>query len=441
MKQLDLFLPRVPLLPPPQPVAEDDMISGDLFQTIHQLKKLGRGAKRIAQILELDKGTVRKYLRMAEMPTYERKSPVHRSLEGLEEWLKQRAPEVGFNGQTLHREALTKGFIGSYSTIKRFLRPIREQERIASEATIRFETSPGQQAQVDWGSALVWIGEQRVRAHFFVMVMGYSRRLFARAYLNERRHNVIDGHQQAFTWFEGYPREILYDNARTMIMTEKPAEDRLNKVFKDFADHHGFAVRFCRPYRPRTKGKVESGVKYLKRSFLKGRRFLSLDDLNACLEEWVVSVADQRIHGTTHVSPMSRWPQEKAALLPLSQIKPWQPDLNHSRRVANDCRVTVATNRYPVEPSEVGRKVQVQVAEGKVLIMNDSSAVIGEHDQLLGRFQEAPVPQDLADRMPRKTPSPDPMSPPKHDPRWPEPEVEVRDLAVYDRVAGVQEAA
>ncbi len=441
MNILDFLGPRVPLLPPPQPVVEDVMISGDIFKTIHVLKKSGLGIKTIARRLDLDPGTVRKYLTQTDIQPYSRDCPAKNSLTEFEEWLRARAPEVMFNGKVLFREAREQGFSGSYSIIKRFLKPIREQERVATEATIRFETPPGLQGQVDWGSSTIWLGENRRRVHFFVLVLGFSRRMFVRAYLNEKRHNVIDGHQRAFAWYGGYPKELLYDNARTMVMTERPPAERLNKVFEDFARHHGFEVRFCRPYRPRTKGKVESGVKYVKRNFLAGRRFRDLDDLNASLEQWMREEADMRIHGTTHVTPMSRWAEESAALIPLSVVRPWQPDLEHIRRVANDSRITIETNRYPVAPSAIGKTVSVHVEAGKIEIRNEAGEAVGSHEQLHGRYQEAPMPKEFRALLVEVAKKAECSDLPRHDPRWPEDDVQVRSLSVYDEVAGIKEVA
>lgn len=439
MNLLEILGPHVPLLPPPLVVAEDSMITRDVLEQIKSLKALGWGVGRIGRELDLDKKTVRKYLRLADIVPYSRQEPVHRSLLSLEPWLSPRAREVGFNATVLFQEARERGFTGCYEVVKRFVRPLRESVALAAEATVRFETPPGQQGQVDWGTALVFLGEARVRLHFFVMVLGFSRRMFARGYDGERRHYLLDAHQRAFTWFGGYPKELLYDNARTMVMTERPEEGRLNKVFKDFADHFGFEPRFCRPYRPRTKGKVESGVKYLKRNFLAGRRFRDLAHLNAELERWLLQIADTRIHGTTHEAPAVRFEREKGALNPLSAVRPWQPDLDHQRKVANDGRVDLATNRYPVPLEAVGQRVKVVVTQGEVIIRNQLGD-LARHPQLTGRFQQAPCPPEF-----HKVP-PDPAKtakdqPPRHDPRWPGDDVEVRDLRLYDQVAEQQEVA
>lgn len=438
MKLLEWKGQSVPLLPPPPvAVAEVTMITQDIFRRIKELKSQGWGTRRIARKLDLDRNTIKAYLGQEEFVPYSRQGGKHPSLGELEEWLRARTPEVGFNAKVLFREAQMKGYLGGYETIKRFVRPLREAMEKAAEASVRFETDPGQQGQVDWGSAKVFFLTGPIRVHFFVMVLGFSRRLFARGYEDERRKHLIDGHLRAFEWFGGYPRELLYDNARTMVMTERPEEGRLNKVFKDFADHYGFEPRFCAPYRPRTKGKVESGVKYLKRNFLAGRVFRDLAHLNAELEIWLTEVADKRIHGTTHVAPAVRFEEERQALHPIRGARPWQPETALSRKVANDGHVDVRTNRYPVPLEMVGQTVKIQVEEEMVIIRN-TGGEIARHAALRGRFQHAPCPAEFK-KAPTSGRVPADQAP-KHDPRWSGIDVEKRDLSVYDRVAG-QEAA
>ena len=210
MELLEFMKPSVLLLPPSD-LKVVGMITENVFHQMKDLKAAGYGKKAIARIFDLDPGTVRSYLKKDKWTPYQREAVASQSLSGIEEWLKNRAPEVGFNGRVLFQEAQLKGFAGSYETIKRFLRPMRDDLRSSLLATVRFETGPGQQGQVDWGSANVWVGEQQVRIHFFALVLGYSRRLFAKAYLNEKKANVIDGHLAAFAWFGGYPRELLFD--------------------------------------------------------------------------------------------------------------------------------------------------------------------------------------------------------------------------------------
>lgn len=438
MNPLELFIPKVPLLSPPNLQVVNGVITENDFHVIKALKAAGYGKRKIGGFLNLDPETVRSYLNKEVWEPYHRDSSVRNSLDPLNEWLKNRAPEVGFNGKVLFREAVQKGFSGSYETVKRFVRPLRQEHRSTLTATIRFETSPGKQGQVDWGSSKVWLGDQFVRVHFFALVLGFSRRMFARGYHGEKRHYLIDGHQRAFAWFQGYPQELLYDNARTMVMTDEPGEGRLNKVFKDFAEHYGFEPRFCRPYRPQTKGKIESGIKYLKRNFLAGRRFRDLDDLNQELEKWLVEVADTRIHGTTFVQPIQRFPQEQSNLIPLARARPWNPDLRDTRIVANDGRVSYETNRYPVPLTLANQEVWLQIEEPEVVILHQGKA-IARHRLINGHHQEAPCPSEFT-KLPPTAVSPLAQKP-KHEPRWAFEEVQVRSLDVYDQISNQSEVA
>ena len=161
------------------------------------------------------------------------------------------------------------------AALLKYIAPWREPWRGAEPATVRFETGPGEQAQVDWGSTWVYLGEQRVRVHVFTMVLGYSRRMFARAYRRRVWMRCSTGHAAAFAHFGGRTETILYDNPRTIVMSKEESSGQVvwNAKFKDRMDFYGVTVRLCRYYRAQTKGKVESGVKYVKRNALAGRRF------------------------------------------------------------------------------------------------------------------------------------------------------------------------
>lgn len=152
---------------------------------------------------------------------------------------------------------------------------------------MRFETPPGQQSQIDWGTARVHFRNQRVVLHWFILTLGYSRRGFQAPFFNERLPQFLDAHEQAFDYFGGHTREHLYDRPRTVCARSTEAGRPIwNPTFKSFADYWGFEPRLCRPYRALTKGKVESGVKYLKRNFLVGRTFVDLEDVREQLGEW-----------------------------------------------------------------------------------------------------------------------------------------------------------
>ena len=223
--------------------------------------------------------------------------------------------------------------------MQRFLKPYRAQRKWSELATVRFETEPGEQAQVDYGQLQVWIGEQAETVHLFVFTLGYSRRLFTRGYRNERLATLLDGHERAFRYFGGVTLTCLYDNPRTLVLGRSENKVLWHPLFEDFARYYGFTPRACQPYRARTKGKVESGVKYVKRNALAGRRFRSWEELNGWLERWSAEVADLRIHGTTHERPIDRFAREQ--LTPLGTRPPYRYERVRLRRVANDALVAV----------------------------------------------------------------------------------------------------
>ena len=178
-------LDRVVSQPTEAGLAEERMLGADLVREMVARKERGEGAKRIARELGVDRKTVKRWLRLGSWQprrTGHRPRPIDRFTEFIE----QRAPEVGWNGAVLHRELAGLGFTGTYQQVQRFLKPYRAQRKWSELATVRFETEPGEQAQVDYGQLQVWIGEQLETVHLFVFTLGYSRRLFTRGYRNER---------------------------------------------------------------------------------------------------------------------------------------------------------------------------------------------------------------------------------------------------------------
>ena len=413
---------------------EREMIGRDKHGAILELAKQGTPKKVIARMLGADIKTVRSVLSAKEWHPYRRKAVSKKILSGFEEFLRQRAEEVGFTGKVLFRELRGMGYTGGYDVLKQFVKPLRDAFRRNAEATLRFETGPGMQGQVDWGSSFVWFGEKRVRTHFFALVLGYSRRMFSKGYKNERIVHLLAGHEAAFSWFGGRPREILYDNPKTMVKGRDPDSEKveLNPTFRDFADHYGYKPRFCHPYRARTKGKIESGIKYIKKNFLAGRRFLDLDDMNRQLEEWLVTEADVRIHGTTGVRPIDRFAQEK--LVDLCHVPPYRLESPIRRKVPNDARVCFKSNRYSVPWQFIGRQIEARVEGDEVALLHDGRE-IARHELLSGRFQERVDPAHFRGLF-RMVVDEEPIKPP-HDPRFPVEDVMVRDLSLYDQVAGI----
>ncbi|HKV12879.1 MAG TPA: IS21 family transposase, partial [Thermoanaerobaculia bacterium] len=388
--------------------------------------------KSIARELDLDIKTVRKWCRQSWVP--QRRRSRGRMLASWEEFLRGRAPEVGFNGAVLHRELVEKGCLCSYSAVVKHVKPWREAWRGGEVPTLRFETGPGEQAQVDWGSTWVYLGEEPVRVHLFVMVLGFSRRLFVQAYLSEGLGPLLDGHSAAFAHFGGRTRTILYDNPRTIVSEKDEATGRVvwNATFKDRMDFYGLEIRLCRYYRAQTKGKVESGVKYVKRNALAGRRFHDLEELNRWLLQWCLTVADERVHGTTHERPSQRFLRE--TLIGVDLRSPSPRERVESRVVPRDGYVVVETNRYPVPLDWVGQRVQVRIQREAIWIHGEPVEPV-EHARLGGKYQVARWHGAPRQVPPRRSAQPA-GGPPRFDPVFLGElgEVETRALHRYERL-------
>jgi hypothetical protein len=256
----------------------------------------------------------------------------------------------------------------------------------------RFETGPGEQAQADWGEVRVRLGDEIAEVHIFVMTLGYSRRGWAEGYRHERMESLLAAHEHAFEHFGGVTREILYDRMRTVIQGEAEGRKRWNPTFAAFAAHWGFEPRVCRPYRAQTKGKVESGVKYVKRNFLPGRVFRDLEDFNEQLAAWQLEVADRRVHGTTHEVPIERFGAEAPALTPLAGRARFLDAMPRSRVVASDWLVSIDTNRYSVPWRLIGSTVQVLRVGGNWQLRH-RGVLVAEHALLPGRHQLSVKPE------------------------------------------------
>lgn len=397
-------------------VVEGELVDEGMAEAIRRMRARGMAKKAIARELRLDIKTVRKWLATEWKPQRrERKEP---ALAKYDEWIRKRFPEVGYSAKVLYREVGALGYEGSYVTVQRYVRPLREAAQ-PEVATARYETAPGAQAQVDWGMLNVWIGASKVKVHLFVMVLGYSRRIFARAYLNEKLGNLLDGHEAAFAHFGGRTESILYDNPRTIVLAkdESTGEVEWNRRFKDRMDFYGVEIKLCRYYRAQTKGKVESGVKYVKRNALAGRRFETLDELNAWLTTWALTVADERVHGTTHEIPRERFERdERVRMIAVDRRPPSRECRTVRRQVATDGYVTIETNRYPVPYEWCRSEVEVQLSETEVRVVHGEQAI--EYERMSGKHRVVHwtgAPRRL-DRSPGRESVPG--DPPQYDPAW-----------------------
>ena len=285
--------------------------------------------------------------------------------------------EAEGNAVVVARLLREQSIAASVRTVQRAVEERRRSQRASQVATVRFETAPGEQMQVDVGQRLVSIAGNLVRVFFVCAVLGFSRRLFVRAFLSARQDDWREGIAGAFERFGGVPRTLLIDNDGALVIGRDEATQtaRLHPAFAAFCRDFGVEARVCRPYRARTKGKTESGVKYVKRNAIAGRAFGSFAEFAGHLDGWMRE-ADERIHGTTHQRPIDRFRREEAAALRPLPANPLPLRERHlHRKVANDALVDVDTVRYSVPHRLVRSGVEVLVGESEVRIYSGAELV------------------------------------------------------------------
>ena len=279
---------------------------------------------------------------------YRPRPAVGHKLDPYKGIIKERLEEFPrLSAKRLYDEVRAAGYKGGYVRVRDYVRSMRPRE--PEEAVVRFETPAGRQGQVDFATFTLPWG----RRHALVTVLSHSRLLWLRFYRRQTMEVLIDGLESAFGWFGGVPQELLFDQMRSVVLSDGRVGGGqlvLNADFLRFAAHWGFRPRACRPYRAQTKGKVERPIRYLRDSFFYGREFVSDEDLNEQALVWLKGTANVRRHGTTGERPVDRFERdERQALQPLASCpyrrlgarKPPQP----ARR---PLPVTVDVERRPL---------------------------------------------------------------------------------------------
>ncbi len=411
----------------------DGMREPDEVAAMVRLKSLGWGVRRIAAELGCSHMTVRRYLAAGGWAPY--RAPERPSaLDGLEGWLSERFRRHQGNADVVRQDLEREhGLRVSLRTIQRAVAPLRRELAAAARATVRFETPPGHQLQVDFGELRVPVEGEAGRVFLFVATLGHSRRIFVRAFRHERQSAWLDGVEGAFRHFGGVTAEVLVDNAKALVAHHDAAtrEVRFNARFLAFAGYWGFRPRACAPFRARTKGKDERGVGYVKRNAIAGHRFGSWAEMEAHLARWTREVADARVHGTTGEPPAERFARDEAAALrQLGGRPPFRQIRELTRVVGSDGCVEVDTNRYSVPWRLIGAAVTLRVAGGE-LVASHAGVEIARHGERRGRRERAVLSEHLEGIVGLARPSAGAASAPPAPP----PEL-LRPLAEYERLLG-----
>lgn len=340
---------------------------------IKDLHGQGHSIRSVARMTGASRNTVRRVLR-PPTSTLPQKRGRKSGLEPFKDYLRERYLNTGLSGVRLHEEIKSMGYRGAVDAVQRFLQPLDAQRAALGRATVRFETPPGEQAQVDWAEAGSYLDEEsrRRKVYAFVMILSFSRMLYVEWTTRMHLTELIGCHQRAFAFFGGWTRRILYDNMKQVRLS--PTE--WNPLMMDFLAHHGITPSTHRPYRPRTKGKVERAIRYLKENFLLGRTFIDLADLRAQGQHWQAEVANVRIHATTRERPCDLFSSE--ALIPRSSISEYRLSTRVERLVDTEGFVRLKGSRYSVPPTAVGQRVIVEQGEQRILVRL-GEVIIAEH--------------------------------------------------------------
>jgi transposase len=366
---------------------------GDVVMIL-ELRRQGLSISAIAREVGLDRKTIRKYVeRGLEAPIYGPRKPRPTLLDPFTAYLRERVKAYpGLTGQRLLRELKELGYPGAYTAVTDYLRDVRPAADPRFE--LRFETPPGEQAQVDFARfQVVFTGEPTTPrvVWLFSLVLGCSRLIWARFVVHQDLATVLRCHAAAFEALGGVPREVLYDRMRTVVIGEPtPGGIVYNRALVDLARHYGFHPKACQPYRAKTKGKVERPFRYIREDFFLARSFRDLDDLNSQLRHWLDRVANPRVHATTRRVVNEAFAEEKPHLRPLP-LAPFRSVLRLERRISRDGMVSVGGNFYSVPDATRRRVVEVHTLAEEVRIFEDG-ALLAAHPVLEGRHQRRVLP-------------------------------------------------
>lgn len=369
------------------------MVSLGELVMILELQRQGLTISAISRQTGWDRKTVRKCIRQGlAVPSYGPRAPRPQVIDPFLAYVRERLERVpGLTAVRLLRELRALGYGGGYTSVKDAVRALRPRA-LAFEH--RFETPAGEQAQVDFAHFKVVFESDPTRVQvvwLFSLVLGSSRWLWARFVAHQDLASLLACHAEAFGALGGVPRTVLYDRMRAVVI-DVGADGAViyNAKLLDLARHYGFTPRACAAYRAKTKGKVERPFRYLRQDFFLGRTFRDLEDLNAQLEEWLATVANVRVHGTTGRVIAEALAEERLALQPLPAV-PYRAVLAIERRVSRDGMVSVGGNEYSVPDGIRVRVVEVHTLIDELQIFADGS-LVAVHALARGRGQRIVAP-------------------------------------------------
>lgn len=354
---------------------EQPMIGYAMYTTILTLWRQGKSQHEISRVTGRDRKTVRKIVQKYEKKGEEGPSLIKRK-SSLQKYHTEIVSflEANLSIIRIHEKLKDLGCPIGYSAIKRYVKKIRLQ----SDICVRFHSNPGEEAQVDFGYVGLMPDSKsgrRKKAWVFNMRLSYSRFDYYEVVFDQTVETFIRCHENAFRSFGGVPQVVKIDNLKAGILEAHFYESIYQRVYKQFADYYGFYALPCRVRQPQEKGKVESGIKYIKNNFFAGRQFKTYREVCRQLQDWMDTYCHERIHGTTKEKPRLLFEQkEKTSLKPLP-IKSFYMGFRGQRKVHKDCHIIVDHNFYSVPFNYVGKHVEVEENAKEIKIFYEDKQI------------------------------------------------------------------
>ena len=364
------------------------MINRRTLFEIYRLKDMQFSIRQIAKTLNLDRGTVARYIKRPDItskPRLGRPSKIDPFREDIKEMV-ERYPKV--KAPVVLRKINEKGFAGEITIVRDYLR-ILKRDTFSKQAFIRFESQPGQQIQIDWGhfGSLDYEGSSR-KLYALAVIESHSRMLYVSFTHSQKQEALHQCLIEAFRYFGGTPKEIVVDNMLTAVTERVGSMIRFNESFLDFLRHFSITPVACNIRAPHEKGKIENSIKYLRYNFWPLRTFNDLEDVNHQVLVWLNTTANQRLHQTTGQKPAQRF--VKQALRPLPDPL---PDFRETETllVYKDFGIRFDTNVYTAPPRLVGKSVTLK-ADSRTVSVYYKEKLLATHVRSWKKKQRIDLP-------------------------------------------------
>lgn len=356
-----------------------------MYTTIKTLFDKGYNKTQIAKMLEIDRGTVRNILKRIENGEEIKRKSVESILDPYKEIVRIKAKQELSAMRIFQDISEEHGYTGSYDTVKRYVKRYKQ-----SNAKVYMVNSslPGEEVQVDFG----YIGKipnpmgVLKKAWVFCMILSYSRLMYCEIVFNQEVKTFIKCHENAFKYFGGVPKTVKIDNLKAAILEANFYEPVYQREYEAFSKYYGFFPIPCRVRTPTDKAKIESGVKYVKNNFFKGRSLKSFEEYEKALLGWLENICNSRIHGTTKKIPKEVFQSEEKQTLHPMKLKGYDFGVWTTRKVNVNCHISYDSNFYSVPYKHIGENVTLKVSD-KLIKIYSHYELIATHLKIEGKGQ------------------------------------------------------